>query len=277
MPKSSLWGRLAARLKGHILRLDQLLHRRFGLVVCRLNGTYPSLLPSHIPPFTPLDPNGVNVVSDEAFQASCREIFDRTLLDVPRLANLWTFCRMSRGEGHIIEVGSYRGGGALHLSNSSPHRKVIVCDSFCGFRSLDEKLDNLFDMSMFKATSRADIEALFRGRGRDYQVIEGFFPASCRGLELGSFVFAHVDVDVYQATVETLEYLRPRMTPGAFIVLDDFRRSANGVDMAVEEFVQKYDDWMFLPLFPGQAVLMNRSHFDRSPSLRRGEDAVAGP
>ena len=90
---------------------------------------------------------------------------------------------------------------------------------------------------------------------------DGFFPGSAAGHDLGPIAFAHIDVDVYEATKATLEYVSELIVPRSLIVLDDHRRTARGVDRAVEEFVGERDDWTCLPLFPSEALLLNRSWF----------------
>jgi hypothetical protein len=81
----------------------------------------------------PIDENYVEILDDPAFQASVKEVSGITLLDTARLANLWMLSRASNPSGSLIEIGSYKGGGALHISNSCPTRPIFVCDTFEGF------------------------------------------------------------------------------------------------------------------------------------------------
>lgn len=201
----------------------------------------------------PIDVVNVQILEDIDFQRSVEEVKDRTLLDTPRLANLWQLCQRSNPNGAMIEVGSYRGGGALHLSNCCTKRKIYICDSFLGFEALDEKLDVLFKPSMFLNSRVEDVERLFAGKNRDYEIVAGFFPSCCKRLSPLSFV--HLDVDIYKATKESLNYLAPLMLPQSYIVLDDYCRGAHGVDQAVEEFLAQHSAWRVLPMFPSQGVL----------------------
>lgn len=131
---------------------------------------------SNFPVLKPIDPHGVDILANSAFQTSCLEIAQLTLLDTERLANLWQLCRLSNPDGNILDVGAYKGGGALHLSNCCPERKVIVCDSFEGFETLDPELDTNFSATMFKDNNRETVEKLFLKRQRKAEVIAGFFP-----------------------------------------------------------------------------------------------------
>ena len=211
----------------------------------------------------PIDPSNIEILGDPAFKASVKEVSDLTLLDTGRLANLWQLCRLTDPRGGILEIGSYRGGGALHLSNACPQRKIYVCDSFRGFEKLDPDLDKSFDLGMFVSTTKRNVEQLFESRKRNHEVIDGFFPASCASRSIGPVSFVHLDVDVYKATLESLAYLEKEniLTGRPLIVLDDFHRTAEGVDQAVAEFTAANKKWISFPLFPGQGLLVHSSWF----------------
>jgi hypothetical protein len=206
-----------------------------------------------------IDENKVQILYDPNFQNSCKEVRSNTLLDTNRLVNLWEYCQRSNPEGAILEVGSYKGGGALHLSNCQPHRKVFVFESFEGFETVDEKLDINFNMQQFKDTAQAKVESLFTAKGRTAIVTPGFFPDSAKNMEIPAISFVHLDVDIYKATIESLLYLDEKMMDKSFIVLDDCRRGCEGVDKAVEEFLKQSKNWIYLPLFPSQGLLVHKS------------------
>jgi hypothetical protein len=206
----------------------------------------------------PLDCNGIEVLANEEFIKSCMEVRQLTLLDTFRLATLWQLCRLTNPLGNIIEIGVYKGGASIHLSNCCPDRKIFICDSFMGFEQIDNFLDDKFDKSMFLETDEHNIERLLIGKNRKYSLIKGFFPASCKGINLGPISFAHIDVDVYKSTIETLIFLDDYMINNSLIVIDDYNREAKGVNRAIKEFMHKTDNWKIIPLFPGQALLVNK-------------------
>ena len=148
------------------------------------------------------------------------------------------------------------------MSNSCPERKIIICDSFSGFESIDAELDRNFDESMFKDNNKKEIETLFKSRNRNFQIIQGYFPASCQGISISPISFVHLDVDIYKATIESLYYLNGLCMEKSIIVVDDYFRKAEGVNRAVGEFVVKNRDWVCFPIFPGQAMLVHLSWFD---------------
>ena len=228
-----------------------------------------------------IDPAGVEVLADADFQRSYREIEGLTLLDLPRLGNLWQLARASSPDGALIEVGCYKGGGALHISNACPDRAIVVCDSFAGFQDLDPLLDSNFSITEFRDASEQAVRRLFTSRGRNATVLAGFFPASAAGVTLPRFSFAHLDVDTYKGTIETLEFLDPLFLPDAMVVLDDCNRRAAGVDQAVREFVGRHAEWRLVPLFPAQGLLvrLGREDSEREGAVGHstGHDAATRP
>lgn len=202
---------------------------------------------------------------DRSFQSSVDEVSHLTLLDTARLANLWQLCRWSNPAGAIIEVGSYRGGSALHLSNSCPTRRIIVCDTFEGFGTLpiDPQHDRLFARENFADTSLASVKSAWRDKRRDVVWVKGYFPQSAADIDISNVSFAHIDLDLYQSTLDTLEFLDGRFIHKSIIVLDDYMRGVDGVMKAVREFQSAHPEWISFPMYPGQGLMVHESWFKR--------------
>src|SRR5687767_7758555 len=79
------------RVRPIIVRGDNAVHRRVGLTVSEYDRAFPIL--------RPIFPDNVEILADPRFADSCREIKGLTLLDTPRLANLWTLCQMCDSQG----------------------------------------------------------------------------------------------------------------------------------------------------------------------------------
>jgi hypothetical protein len=110
----------------------------------------------------PINPINVEVLADEEFRASIAAVRGKTLLDVGRLANLWCVARQA-GPGVYLEVGSYRGGGALHICNAVREKspRFYSFDPFedGGFESIRPE-DETFDKDQFTETSYRDVVRL---------------------------------------------------------------------------------------------------------------------
>ena len=212
----------------------------------------------------PVEESYVEILDDPVFQASVKEVSELTLLDTPRLANLWQLSRLSNPSGALIEIGSYRGGGALHISNSCPDRPIYVCDTFEGFNKLaiDPVADRLFKKQQYSDTSFETVKASWAGKGRDVRWVQGYFPQSAADMDISNISFAHVDTDLYQSTADTLNYLRPRLMDRSIVVIDDYLRGCDGLIRAVREFTQAHPDWVTFPMFPAQGLLIHRDWFE---------------
>src|SRR5262249_43159093 len=112
--------------------------------------------------------------------------------------------------------------------------------------------------TQFTDTSFARVQRLFAVHpNRMVTLVRGFFPESARDLDLGGLAFVHLDVDIYEATRDSLDFLAGKMAARSFIMLDDYKRNATGVDRAVQEFLAGHDDFLCFPLFPGQGVIFS--------------------
>jgi O-methyltransferase len=242
-------------------QLDKLHPARLARVIARKLGYALYPISSEFPLHPPIIGQDLAILKDAAFQKSIKAVEHHTLLDVARLANLWNLARMT-GPGSFMEVGSFRGGGALHISNAGPDREMFVFDTFEGFRKLASGLDDIFDPNWFKDTTEEHVRLLFRPFNRQVTIVKGFFPNSAAGVDLGRIAFCHLDVDVYEASKESLNFLADKLAPRSLIVLDDFHRGAHGLDRAVAEFLAAHSAFTCFPVFPGQALLFSRDLWD---------------
>jgi hypothetical protein len=213
------------------------------------------------PVIRPMDRSHLEILADREFQQSCRSVNGVTLLDTPRLANLWSLCRLTDPNGAMAEIGAYKGGGALHLSNCCPGREVIVCDSFSAtcFEHLDPKLDQLFRKGAFADTSHQAVAQLLNGRKAT--IIPGYFPESVSSVLLPRISFVHLDVDAYKATRESLHFIlcMQQLCDKSLIVVDDYGREAEGVTRAVQEIVDEVSGTLAFPIFPGQGLIIPKT------------------
>jgi O-methyltransferase len=222
-----------------------------------LNGRKELLTP-------PIETEYVNLLHDTEFRRSLEQVKDFTCLDVARLANLWMLVRMA-GPGTFVEVGSYRGGTALHICNAMGSRtNPFYCfDPFekGGFENLG-KLDSAFSPSDFTKTDYEKVVRLLSSKP-NATAIQGFFPAAAEHLDLREIAFCHLDVDIYESTKKCLEYLAPRMAARSLIVLDDVDHGETpGVKKAMNEFIAEHARFLAIPMFPCQAVLLPKSFWE---------------
>jgi O-methyltransferase len=235
-----------ARLKGYSL---------FALSAYRLAKNREKLM---IPV---IEAESVEILFDPEFQSSVAQVKDLCCLDIARLANVWNLARLA-GPGIFLEVGTYKGGTALHICNAIENRGV---DFYCfdpfekgGFEKICDQ-DKCFSPSDFTDTRYEDVVKLLSCKS-NIKVIQGFFPSAAENINLHNIAFCHLDVDVYEATKNSLEYLAPRLAPHGLIVLDDMGLCETpGVKKAVAEFLAAHPSFLLIPLFPAHAVLLPKS------------------
>jgi O-methyltransferase len=164
-------------------------------------------------------------------------------------------------EGDVIEAGAWRGGAtilmraALDSSRDRRDRTVWVADSFQGFpESEDEVPEHVrfrtflraFD---FLAVSLEEVQDNFGRFGLESGVrfVPGFFKETLPQLTDGRWAIVRLDGDTYEATRVALECLYPGLSPGGFLIVDDYGafeecrravdeyRSEHGITEPIEE------------------------------------------
>ncbi|MBX6311605.1 MAG: class I SAM-dependent methyltransferase [Isosphaeraceae bacterium] len=173
------------------------------------------------------------------FEALYQRIRKHTLVSRDRCYLLAQTLRQAlRLEGDIVECGVFRGGTALLealiIAEQGGPRALHLFDSFAGMPEMTEGIDR-FKPGDFSSTSAEAVAALL-GPYPFVQMHVGFIPETFRGLELGRVAWAHIDVDIYQAVRDCIEFLYPRLAPGGFLIFDDYGfPSCPGARRAVDE------------------------------------------
>ena len=137
--------------------------------------------------------------------------------------------------GDFIEAGVWRGGccilmrGVLAI-NAITSRKVYVADSFDGLPrpnpnefSHDEGLN--LHLCRELAVSIEQVKDNFsRYELLDEQVvfIKGLFQDTLPSLKAGPFALIRLDGDLYESTYVSLSALYPKLSPGGFLIVDDY-------------------------------------------------------
>ena len=92
----------------------------------------------------------------------------------------------------------------------------------------------------------------------------GFIPQVLSQLPDTRWAFAHIDVDLHEPTLASLEYFYPRMVKGGVIVCDDYgSKLFPGARKAWESYCGE-NAIAFVTLETGQSVLLNSARFPTS-------------
>jgi len=136
--------------------------------------------------------------------------------------------------GDIAEVGTYRGGSARLMAEASEGKKEIY--TFDTFEGLPPLVD--FDAKRFSEGQYATPEDAVRDYLKPYpsvHIYKGFFPETAGPITDKRFSFVHLDVDIYQSTLDGLKFFYPRLNTGGMLVSHDYS-NAEGVRRSFTEY-----------------------------------------
>jgi len=164
----------------------------------------------------------------------------KTLVSADRCYVIYSLLRQAiHVDGDIWECGVYKGGTARMiatiLQEITPTKPLYLFDTFEGM----PETDSVRDLHMKGDFSDTTVEAVANYVGcEDVCIVrKGNIPETFIGLETHSIAFAHIDVDIYRAILDCLDFIWPRLTSGGFIVFDDYGfPSCPGARAAVDEF-----------------------------------------
>ncbi|MFO1499629.1 MAG: TylF/MycF/NovP-related O-methyltransferase [Verrucomicrobiota bacterium] len=197
-----------------------------------------------------------------AFAGLYKEAAPFTLVPPERCWVLFSLARQALNlPGDFAECGVYKGGTAMLLSRVAsqappPGKKLLLFDSFSGMLQTDASKD-LHQPGHFADTSLEAVQqrvSWFHGA----EFHQGWIPESFRGVEPRRFSFVHIDVDLHQSVLDCCEFIYPRLSPGGFMVFDDYGLpSCPGARRAVDTFFDKRPE-VPLVLANGQAVVFKQ-------------------
>ena len=165
--------------------------------------------------------------------------------------------------GDVAELGVYQGEFAEELNRLFPERRLYLFDTFSGF---DERDIGSADGARAKAGQFSDTsaEAVLARMETPGQVVikKGLFPESLGEMAAerfdGRFALVSLDVDLYRPTMAGLTYFYPRLSPGGYLILDDYNSPQfPGAGQAIREFCDREGLGVVpLPDLHGTAVLV---------------------
>jgi O-methyltransferase len=188
---------------------------------------------------------------------------ERSFKDKIRYYALWLQLKRIRNrkiEGAIAELGVYKGETAKLIHHMLPERTFYLFDSFIGLpkQVIREDCDGTVRPQTVKFDNTTPDEVLkyINGDSSKLQVKEGVFPETTEGIDENRYAFVHIDADLYQSTIDALNYFYPRLSAGGIIIIHDYNHNWDGVKKAVDEFeVSIPEAFIELPDMYGSVVL----------------------
>lgn len=136
--------------------------------------------------------------------------------------------------GDLIETGVWRGGAAIFMRGvlkayDVTDRCVWAADSFAGLPAPDTQnfpADRVWEPSSGKiAVSLETVQHNFSRYGLlDEQVrfLQGWFKDTLPGAPIERLAVLRLDGDYYESTWDALTQLYPKLSPGGFVIVDDY-------------------------------------------------------
>lgn len=168
-----------------------------------------------------------------------------TMLGKARLDNLQELVTRVVAEdvpGDLVETGVWRGGAvalmrAVLSIYGDERRRIWACDSFQGLPEPDVErypmdgtlviadkstkflMDKVLSVSVEEVRRNIDRYGLLDERIR---FVEGWFSESLPGAPIEEISLLRLDGDLYESTMDVLVHLEQKVTPGGFVIVDDY-------------------------------------------------------
>lgn len=153
--------------------------------------------------------------------------------------------------GDLIEAGVWRGGAGILMrgvleANGDDRRGVWLADSFEGLPSPNVERypadhESWAHAAADLAVSAGEVRENFRRYGlldKRVRFVEGWFRDTLPNLRDQRWSLVRLDGDMYESTMEALANLYPGLSPGGFLIVDDFALAP--CRQAVHEFRREH-------------------------------------
>ena len=167
----------------------------------------------------------------------------RPLYAKDRYFNIYNISKLAKNiPGDTIECGVFEGFGSFLIMKSTEIEGRVhhIFDSFEGLSEPDPVDINTSAPLVWK---KHDLAVDFQSVSRRFEpypnvkLYKGWIPDVFAENKITAISFLHIDVDLYQPTLDSLKEFYDRMSKGGVILFDDYSSSSCPGEMkAVEEF-----------------------------------------
>jgi O-methyltransferase len=154
--------------------------------------------------------------------------------------------------GDLIECGVWRGGAVILMravlrAYGVSDRSVWAADSFSGFPIPDQEglqADVRDHLHAYKqlAVSSEEVKQNFERYGLlddQVQFLVGWFRDTLPTAPIRRLAIMRLDSDRYESTMDSLRFLYPKLSPGGYVIADDYGVHA-GCQAATDEFRREH-------------------------------------
>ena len=178
-----------------------------------------------------------------------------TMIGIARMRNIRLLAERVLEEeipGDFLEAGVWRGGACIYMrgimaAHGVGDRRVWVADSFAGLPPPDlnaypADAGDAHHTVKELAISQEEVSASFARFGLlDDQVrfLKGWFADTLPGAPIEKLAILRLDGDMYSSTIQTLDALYAKLSPGGYLIVDDYILDA--CRKAVTDFRERHN------------------------------------
>jgi hypothetical protein len=155
--------------------------------------------------------------------------------------------------GDLLEAGAWRGGMGMLMKeilrrNGDTTRTVWLADAWSGrFPTAEAPNDAAIEAVVYRlfadGPTRDDVIQNFKTLGlwdSRLQFIQGYFEQTLPNIAVERLAVLRLDADFYNSTLQVLTHLYPKLSPGGFIIVDDYGIPGCDCKKAVDEYRSRH-------------------------------------
>lgn len=155
--------------------------------------------------------------------------------------------------GDLIETGVWRGGATIFMKANltawgDTARTVWVADSFEGLPAPDAaRYPADTGDELFTQTGLAVGLETVKNNFRRYDLLDdrveflvGWFKDTLPVAPIEQLALMRLDGDMYESTIQAIEVLYPKLSPGGFCIIDDFGSHASQAGQAIHDYREQH-------------------------------------
>jgi len=144
-------------------------------------------------------------------------------------------------DADYAECGVYQGASSYLILQKYTENRLHIFDSFEGL-SEPENIDGNY-WSRGNLFASEDLVRKNLSEFTNFTLYKGWIPDRFNEVADKKFAFVHIDVDLYQPTLDSIRFFYSRMLPGAVILCDDYGSVVcPGAKRAFDEFFEDKDE-----------------------------------
>ncbi len=166
-------------------------------------------------------------------------LYAHTLVGQRRLQNLERCAARVFSEGisgDFVEAGVWKGGAAIFLralqvAYAQPQRSTWLADSFAGLPAPSHPVDKRYGLDLTEAQSpwiaidQRTVQDNFRAYdllSENVRFLTGWFEDTLPSAPIKQIAILRIDADYYASTHQALSGLYDRVSPGGWVIVDDY-------------------------------------------------------